>query len=84
RWTFETPDAITAPPLITRSTVYVGTMGRMLYGVDRSTGAKLWEHRLKGRVKSPMAAREGILVVLTEPHEVYLFRPAKKALAAGK
>jgi outer membrane protein assembly factor BamB len=84
RWTFEAPDAITAPPLITRSTVYVGTMGRMLYGVDRSTGAKRWEHRLKGRVKSPMAAREGILVVLTEPHEVYLFRPAKKALAAEK
>jgi len=84
RWTFEAPDAITAAPLITRSTVYFGTMGRMLYGVDRSTGEKLWEHRLKGRVKSPMAARDGILVVLTEPHEVYLFRPAKKALAAKK
>ncbi len=84
RWTFEAPDAITAPPLITRNTVYVGTMGRWLYAVDRSTGEKRWEHRLKGRVKSPMAARDGVLVVLTEPHEVYLFRPAKKALAAGK
>ncbi len=82
-WTFQVEDAFTAPPIVTRETVYVGSMGRMLYGVDRATGAKRWEHRLKGRVKSAMAARDGMLVVLTEPHHVYLFQPASLDYAAS-
>ncbi len=82
RWTFEAPDAISAPPLIGRSTVYVGTMGRKLYGVDRSTGALLWEYKLEGRIKSPMAAKDDALVVLAEPHEVYLLRHATRAITA--
>ncbi|GIV59819.1 MAG: hypothetical protein KatS3mg043_0908 [Rhodothermaceae bacterium] len=75
RWTFAAPDAITAPPLLTRETIYVGTMGRMLYAVNRSDGMKTWEYRLEGRVKSAMAARDGLLVVLAEPHAVYAFVP---------
>lgn len=84
RWTYPAGDAITAPPLITRSTVYVGTMGRKLVGVDRGTGALRWEQVLKGRVKSPMAARDGVLVVLTEPKTVYAFIPEPPPVAGTR
>ncbi len=73
-WQFNGPDAITAAPLITDSHIYVGTMGRMLYGLERSTGRLVWETKLKGRIKSAMSAREGELIVLTEPRYVYAFR----------
>lgn len=81
-WTFNAPDAITAPPLVTRNTVYVGSMGRMLYGLDRATGSVRWEQKLKGRVKSAMAARDDALIVLTEPRFVYRFKRAQAEVAA--
>ncbi|MFQ5571872.1 MAG: PQQ-binding-like beta-propeller repeat protein [Rhodothermales bacterium] len=74
RWSFKVSAALTAAPLLTPRHVYIGSMGRMLYAVDRETGAKQWEHQLRGRVKSALAARDGYLVVLSEPHFVYLFR----------
>lgn len=83
RWTHAFEDAVTAPPLVTRGTVYVGTMGKMLYGLDRTSGEARWQHPLKGRVKSAMAARDGMLIVLTEPHHVYLFHPPETDYAAS-
>lgn len=74
RWHHVADDAIAAPPLLTPGTVYFGTMGRHLLGVDRSTGTLQWQEELKGRIKSAMAAGAGYLVVLTEPHFVYLFK----------
>ena len=74
RWTYQAQEAITAPPLLTPDVVYVGTMGKKLHALDRATGAPLWEEELRGRIKSGMAAREGHLVVLTEPSHVYLFK----------
>lgn len=75
QWTFQAEEAVTAPPLLTREVAYVGTMGRKLLALDRTTGEKRWEQELEGRIKSPMAARKGYLVVLTEPRNVYLFKP---------
>ncbi|MGI9175260.1 MAG: PQQ-binding-like beta-propeller repeat protein [Rhodothermales bacterium] len=74
RWTYQAKEAITAPPLFTRDVIYIGTMGKKLYALDRATGELLWEEELRGRIKSGMAAREGYLVVLTEPSHVYLFK----------
>lgn len=74
QWQLNVPDAITAAPLITDSHVYFGTMGRMLYAIDRFSGEMLWESKLKGRIKSAMAAREGELIVITEPRYIYGFR----------
>lgn len=76
RWTRQVEEAVTAPPLLTADIVYVGSMGRRLYALDRATGEVLWDEELKGRIKSGMAAREGHLVVLTEPQNVYLFKTA--------
>ena len=84
RWTFIVPDAITAAPLITRETLFFGSMGRILYAVDRETGSLRWEQVLKGRIKSAMAARDGHLVVLTEPRYVYLFRVPTDELVASE
>ncbi len=79
RWVFRNDAALTAAPLLTPNTVYVGSMGRSLFAIDRATGALQWEQLLKGRVKSALAARDGYLVVLSEPHFVYLFKSASAA-----
>lgn len=75
KWTFAIDAAFASAPLITPSTVFIGSMGRMLYALDRNTGALLWEEKLDGRVKSAMALRDDQLVVLAEPNVVYLFKP---------
>lgn len=74
RWTFHNDAALQATPLITPHTVYVGTMAHSLFAIDRETGARTWEQQLRGRVKSALAARDGYLVVLSEPRFVYLFK----------
>lgn len=74
RWLFQDAAALTATPLLTPSAVYIGNMGHSLFAVDRQTGALEWEGELRGRVKSALAAREGYLVVLSEPRFVYLFK----------
>lgn len=74
QWTFEVDGAITGAPLLTPEFVFFGTMRKMLYAVERGTGVHRWDQQLKGRVKSAMAARDGHLVVLTEPRYVYLFK----------
>jgi outer membrane protein assembly factor BamB len=76
QWTFEDDAAMTAPPLLTPETVYIGTMGQMLLALDRADGQLRWEYELKGRLKSAMAASDGQLLVLSEPRYVYLFRSA--------
>jgi outer membrane protein assembly factor BamB len=76
RWTFENDAALTAAPLLTPNTVYVGSMGRLLFAIDRATGVAKGQLELKGRVKSALAARDGYLVVLAEPRFVYLFKSA--------
>lgn len=73
RWTFRSADALAAAPFVTPHTVYVGSMGGVLYGVDRNMGVLRWEEELRGRVKSALAAKDGGLVVLAEPRYVYLF-----------
>ncbi len=77
RWQFDGPDAFTAAPLITNGHVYIGSMGRKLYGFDRTTESLVWETELDGRIKSALAAREGELIVLSEPRYVYMFRSEK-------
>ncbi len=72
-WAFRSADALTAAPFLTPRTIYVGSMGGMLYGVDRNLGVLRWEEKLRGRVKSALAAKDGSLVVLAEPRYVYLF-----------
>ena len=76
RWIFQNADALAATPLLTPTTVYIGSMGRMLFAIDRETGTSQWEWQLRGRVKSALASRDGYLVVLSEPRFVYLFKSA--------
>lgn len=78
QWAVDVRDAVTAPPLLTPDTIYLGTMGREVLALDRATGAVVWEYEVRGRIKSAMAARDGRLVVLSEPRTVYLFGPAQE------
>jgi len=78
-WTFRNDAALRATPLLTPHTVYIGNMAHSLFAIDRETGARKWEQQLRGRVKSAFAARDGYLVVLSEPRFVYLFKSSSAA-----
>ncbi len=74
-WLAEVSDAVSAPPVITAETVYVGTMGAMLKGFDRRDGRLAWETALEGRMKSAFAVKGSSLIVLAEPRHVYVYEP---------
>lgn len=73
QWKATVGESLVATPLLTADLVYVGGMDRHLYALDARTGDEVWTYELEGRVKSPMAARDGFLVVLAEPRLVYGF-----------
>ncbi|MEM1096766.1 MAG: PQQ-binding-like beta-propeller repeat protein [Bacteroidota bacterium] len=72
-WSFASPDAISAAPLITQDHVFVGSLGKQLYVLDRDTGAMLEEHEVKGRIKTAIAAYDDSVIVLCEPQHIYRF-----------
>ncbi len=80
-WSFQIDEAFSSAPLIAGNVVYAGSMGANLYALDAETGALLWSEKLKGRVKSGMAAAGDRLVVLAEPNLVYLFKPEESYAA---
>jgi len=73
-WIYQGDAVLTAAPLITSNTVYTGTMGREILGIDRHTGELRWSQELKGRIKSALAAKDGRIIVLVEPRLVYSFK----------
>lgn len=74
-WETDASAAISAPPVITAETVYVGTMGALLMGFDRNDGRLIWSTELDGRIKSAFALKESRLIVLAEPRYVYVYEP---------
>ena len=74
-WEANASAAVSAPPVITAETVYVGTMGALLMGFDRHDGSLIWNTELDGRIKSAFALKESLLIVLAEPRYVYAYEP---------
>lgn len=72
-WTTDADYPMAAPPFVAGSRVYLGTLGRTLMVLSASTGEVIQTYPLRGRVKSPLAARDGNLFVLSEPRFVYRF-----------
>lgn len=83
-WENDFPDAVAATPLITQNVVYIGSMGRILYGLDRENGLLVYEQMLRGRIKSAIAAREDHLIVLAEPRHMYVFKPVATEYAVAE
>ena len=75
QWTFHNDFAFSASPLVTQESVFAGNLGRTIYAFDKRTGLVQWDLKLRGRIKSGLAVRDGKLVVFTEPRYVYLFAP---------
>lgn len=73
QWSYRDDAALTAPPLVTQQHVFLGTMGKMLYALDRTTGEVRWKQELPGRLKSPMIMHGGRLIAQTEPRTVLCF-----------
>lgn len=76
RWAFQAPEVIAAPPLLTETLVFAASMGERLYALDRADGTVRWQTEVRGRVKSAMAYRDGLLV-LSEPRYVSYYKPAQ-------
>ncbi len=78
-WQWEGPDAVVAAPYMNAHAIYVGSMGAVMYALDRSNGAVLWQEELRGRVKSDIVGYDDFLVVLSEPRHVYLLKADEEA-----
>jgi outer membrane protein assembly factor BamB len=81
-WTTDAHAAVSATPLITESTVYVGTMRSRLLALSLRNGTISWETKLDGRIKSAFALKNGRLVVLAEPRTVYAFEQEVESYAS--
>ena len=68
--------AVVAAPLVSGATVYVGTMDRLVVGLDAETGSETFRTEVRGRVKSALAVAAGRLIVLSEPRHVTAFDAA--------
>ena len=73
-WSADAGAAVAAPPLLTDSHVYAGTMRSRLIAFSREDGGMVWETKLDGRIKSAFAVGNAGLIVLAEPRTVYFFR----------
>ena len=72
-WEASVQFPVVAPPLLSSTNVFVGTLGSTIVALDRTNGVLEWSNDLKGRVKSAMTTRNGDLYVMTEPRYVYRF-----------
>ena len=84
RWSTPLEGAIMIAPLFTESTLYIGTLRRLLYALDKKTGQVLWEENVKGRVKSAMAAQNGKIIVMAETQQIIMFVPESNNLASSE
>ena len=62
-------------PLVSGGFVYIGTTDQRVLALDAASGETRWETSVRGRVKSGLAAADGVLFVLTEPRHVVAFGP---------
>jgi outer membrane protein assembly factor BamB len=76
-WIFQTDGTFVAPPLVMGNVVLIGGMDRVLYVLERATGAVIWKQALKGRIKSVPVVHKGMVFVLSEPNLMYVFKSEK-------
>jgi eukaryotic-like serine/threonine-protein kinase len=72
-WSADGGTVMTAAPLLTGSSVVVGTHGGEVRVHDLADGSLLQSLSVRGRVRSAPAYRGGLLVVLTDARQVYAF-----------
>jgi outer membrane protein assembly factor BamB len=72
-WSADGRSVVTATPLLTGSSVVVGTHGGAVRVHDLADGGLLQTLPVRGRVRSAPAYRGGLLVVLTDARQVYAF-----------
>ncbi|HIE50448.1 MAG TPA: hypothetical protein EYP85_01705 [Armatimonadetes bacterium] len=61
RWRRRLPDSVRTQPVVTTSTVYIGSNDGRLYALDAHTGEILWERATDGPIlSSPVLAQEVI------------------------
>ncbi|MFK7846452.1 MAG: PQQ-binding-like beta-propeller repeat protein [Rhodothermales bacterium] len=74
-WMTSLDGAISAAPLFTDQTVYVGTMRKNLHAIDATTGIELWSHEVTGRVKSAVTGYGNGIIVTAETQMILSFTP---------
>ena len=62
RWTYRTGGPVTARPLVTGRTVFVGDWDGNMWALDAATGALRWQLQTNGQIQSEAAAAPGGLI----------------------
>ena len=79
QWEWQVSDAVVAAPFLNDHAVYLGSMGSIVYALDRHTGEALWQEEVRGRIKSDLIGYDDFLLVLSEPRYVYLLKAHEEA-----
>jgi len=61
KWSYRTQDKIWAEPLVVGDRLYVASLDRNLYALNRATGALLWKFTAEGAIASSPRASGGLL-----------------------
>ena len=83
-WEADVEAATNTAPLVTQNTIYVGTLRSKIFGIDKTTGTLIWSHETTGRVKSAIAAYDGMLVVMAETQQVFALAPDTTTTAENR
>ena len=65
-WTLRLTQPATGGPTVSGDTVFVGTIGGLVYAIDASSGRVAWRRAVSGEVAGAPAVSEGRVVVVAE------------------
>ena len=57
--------------------MYIGTMKKLVYGLDPGNGEILWKAEAGGRIRTSPAAAFGRLFITTDEHDLIAFGEVK-------
>ncbi|MBI2619004.1 MAG: PQQ-binding-like beta-propeller repeat protein [Ignavibacteriales bacterium] len=76
KWKFPTKAILNSAPLVSGDFLFVGSMDRVLYTLDRSSGKEVWRFQSEGRIRVSPVAWGDFLLVTSEDKFVTMLGPS--------
>lgn len=65
---------ITAPPLLHKNRIYIGSYDKHLYCFDAVTGSLIRKYQFEGRIRSSVVVWRDYLLITCDDHNIYCFK----------
>ena len=77
-WKFDAAGVIGTDPVIANDVVFFGTLEKVLFAVDVTSGKEVWSFELDGRIRTSPCIAKDLLFIASEDDLLYCFAPAKE------